>query len=338
MSSLQRELKKPKLANLKPPLAPPQEHEEDAGETSSASSMSSTGTIVPNNPFQVPPHQSSAYPPWPTFFDQELYFDTELDNGSRAKYHVYLTPPASPNDVLFVLHHGAGSSPLSFALCVAELRTLLPKAGILAISARDHGSVVYTSSGTIDTSMSLDALAADLERMITLTNTHLKLATCPRLLLVGHSLGGAVVTHTAHRRALGTRLIGYVVIDVVEGSALEALRHMKAYLTLRPATFSSLDDAVEWHIASRTLRNRESARASVPGIVVPMMESGWWRWRTDLSRTEEYWGEWFGGMSGKFLGSRGAKMLALAGTDRLDKELLVGQMQGEYSLLLDGRN
>ena len=34
-------------------------------------------------------------------------------------------------------------------------------------------------------------------------------------------------------------------------------------------------------------------------------------------------------MSKKFLGGQGAKLLVLAGTDRLDKELMIGQMQGE---------
>jgi protein phosphatase methylesterase 1 len=33
-------------------------------------------------------------------------------------------------------------------------------------------------------------------------------------------------------------------------------------------------------------------------------------------------------MSKKFLSGKGAKLLLLAGTDRLDKELMIGQMQG----------
>ena len=56
------------------------------------------------------------------------------------------------------------------------------------------------------------------------------------------------------------------------------------------------------------------------------------RWRTDLSKTEPYWSGWFHGLSGKFLGAKGGKLLILAGTDRLDKELMIGQMQGKYQL------
>ncbi|KAH0142552.1 hypothetical protein KCU67_g13961, partial [Aureobasidium melanogenum] len=37
-------------------------------------------------------------------------------------------------------------------------------------------------------------------------------------------------------------------------------------------------------------------------------------------------------MSGLFLRGRAAKALVLAGTDRLDKELMVGQMQGKFQL------
>lgn len=34
------------------------------------------------------------------------------------------------------------------------------------------------------------------------------------------------------------------------------------------------------------------------------------------------------GLSKKFLAAKGGKLLLLAGTDRLDKELMIGQMQG----------
>lgn len=54
-----------------------------------------------------------------------------------------------------------------------------------------------------------------------------------------------------------------------------------------------------------------------------------WIWRTNLSATEHYWENWFTGLSKKFLEAKGGKLLILAGTDRLDKELMIGQMQGE---------
>jgi protein phosphatase methylesterase 1 len=55
----------------------------------------------------------------------------------------------------------------------------------------------------------------------------------------------------------------------------------------------------------------------------------------ELGSTEAYWTNWFTGMSAKFLSGKGAKLLILAGTDRLDKELMIGQMQGTIRFSTD---
>lgn len=54
-------------------------------------------------------------------------------------------------------------------------------------------------------------------------------------------------------------------------------------------------------------------------------------WRADLLATAPFWSEWFMGLSNKFLQAKTARLLLLAGTDRLDKELMIGQMQGEIT-------
>ena len=56
-----------------------------------------------------------------------------------------------------------------------------------------------------------------------------------------------------------------------------------------------------------------------------------WTWRTDLSATKPFWENWFVGLSKKFLEAPGGKLLLLAGTDRLDRDLLIGQMQGIFA-------
>ena len=43
---------------------------------------------------------------------------------------------------------------------------------------------------------------------------------------------------------------------------------------------------------------------------------------------------WFTGLSSKFLSARTARVLILAGTERLDKELMIGQMQGKFQLVV----
>jgi hypothetical protein len=170
-------------------------------------------------------------------------------------------------------------------------------------------------------------LSHDLVNMILLTQAKAGWSSLPSLVLLGHSLGGAVVTETANKGLLGAKLLGYAVLDVVEGSAMEVLNHMHTYLASRPKSFASLEAAIEWHVRTRTLRNPQAAKASVPSLLLQGPD-GRWAWRTDLASTEPYWENWFTGLSGKFLSGRGAKLLLLAGTDRLDKELMIGQMQG----------
>lgn len=87
---------------------------------------------------------------------------------------------------------------------------------------------------------------------------------------------------------------------------------------------------------TRTLRNPTSARISVPALLRDTGDASPrpWTWRTDLGATQPFWEGWFVGLSKKFLEARGGKLLILAGTDRLDKELMIGQMQGKYQLLV----
>lgn len=328
MSDLAKQFAKAKLSSMPPPDPVPEEPPEYEDDSSSASSMSSTGTVIPTNTQRPAPAIH-----WSDYFAQEFYLDQVRQDTSRAKFHVYITPPATPKAPLLVLHHGAGSSAMSFALFAKEIKKAMPELGILAIEARDHGSVVWDASGNIDSNLSVELLSQDLVDMLLLTQAKLSWKELPTVVLIGHSLGGAVVTHTANSGLLDKKLLGYAVLDVVEGSAMEALTHMQTYLASRPRIFPSLPAAVEWHIRSRTLRNPQSARASVPSLLLQTSD-GKWKWRTELSSTEGYWENWFTGMSAKFLHGRGAKLLILAGTDRLDKELMIGQMQGTFVIFL----
>ena len=55
-------------------------------------------------------------------------------------------------------------------------------------------------------------------------------------------------------------------------------------------------------------------------------------WRIDLSKTETHWTGWFTGLSNKLLSVPASKMLILAGVDRLDRDLTIGQMQGKFQM------
>jgi len=214
----------------------------------------------------------------------------------------------------------------------------------------------------------------------------------PPIVLLGHSMGGAIAIHVANKDLLPT-LIGLIVIDVVEGTALEALANMQSFLRGRPKNFATLERAIEWAVRTGHIRNSDSARVSMigqlkrssgetatheletkledaneakqsarlesldedeeredddntAGAVAAVGTSGiatastnastgvqdGYVWRIDLAKTEPYWKGWFSGMSQLFLGCAVPKLLLLAGVDRLDKDLTIGQMQGKFQM------
>ncbi|KAI1375516.1 protein phosphatase methylesterase [Hypoxylon crocopeplum] len=320
------------------PLPELPDHPDD--DSSSASSASSTGTVIPSpsqnlfaRPQGAPRGRSLQQIPWTTYFERELFLH-DPSTPTDPTIHAYLTSPVGKGP-LFVMHHGAGSSGLSFAVVGDEIRKRLPSAGILSIDARGHGSTTTLDGQAEANSLSLETLAADLLSVVLLTQKEMKWPELPPIILVGHSLGGAVVTEVAKTGKLGNALLGYAVLDVVEGSAMDALQSMRSYLSTRPLGFPTLEAGIDWHIRSRTIRNSLSARTSVPALLTLSNSEGDprpWKWRTDLGATQPFWENWFVGLSKKFLSARGAKLLLLAGTDRLDTELTIGQMQGKYAL------
>ncbi|BGP18138.1 hypothetical protein JCM10213_007744 [Rhodosporidiobolus nylandii] len=273
-----------------------------------------------------------------------------------ARFRVYYTPPPPPapslradeededeggtgKGVVFVCVHGAGYSGLSWACLAKELAEKSEgRAGVLAFDARGHGKTALPppsaeENDTVD--MSLEAMSADLAAL--LKAMYPLREEAPALVLVGHSMGGAVVADATNRIQKDVAdVTGVAVVDVVEGTAIEALPGMAALIAGQPKEFDSQEDAIAWHIQSRTINNLASARISVPPLVKPKREGADEQvWRVDLQKTEPYWRGWFTGLSAKFLSCRAAKLLLLAGTDRLDKELLIGQMQGKYQLEVD---
>ncbi|KAL1970465.1 hypothetical protein VTN77DRAFT_4109 [Rasamsonia byssochlamydoides] len=356
MSDFQKEFVKARLAKL-PPQAPPffDEADEDAthaDDSSSASSASSTGTIVPSpsknlfaRPTGLPTRNCPSSLSWTDFYARELFLEEDVGD-LHIVHHAYITPPTGSGP-LFVMHHGAGSSGLSFAACAGEIRKRLPEAGVLSVDARYHGSTTVSATKRrdqevdgkdekIEPDFRLETLSRDLVFVINETRSQMGWEALPDLVLVGHSLGGAVITDVAKRGDFGSKVLAYAVLDVVEGSAMDALQSMDTYLSTRPKSFSSLSAGIEWHTRSRTIRNTTSARVSVPSLLReeenPADPSRPWVWRTNLADTKPFWEGWFVGLSKKFLEAKGGKLLLLAGTDRLDKELMIGQMQGKYQL------
>ena len=80
-------------------------------------------------------------------------------------------------------------------------------------------------------------------------------------------MGGALAVHTALLDKING-LVGVVVVDVVEGTALDALSSMQSFLRGRPKNFPSIDNAVEWALRTAQVKNVEAARVSMPGQLV----------------------------------------------------------------------
>ncbi|CEI86177.1 Putative Protein phosphatase methylesterase 1 [Rhizopus microsporus] len=301
MSSLEREIfKKPQL-----PLESIREDEGNFNNTPPSQRQSSS---------------SQKYSPneWQDYFDESINLNI---SGTNDVFRIYKTDSVKPDGPLFLMHHGAGSSALSFGWVAKHIRELTQgEYGVIAIDCRGHGAT--KTEDELD--FSLERMSTDLIAIIRAI-----VKENQDVVLVGHSMGGSVVVNVAHKRVL-KNIMGVTVIDVVEGSAIDALSSMTRILNSRPKQFNTYEQAVQWSIQSNTLMNLASAKLSIPPLLTSTDNK--LKWITDLSKTQPYWSEWFTGLSEKFLNSGTAKLLILAGTDRLDKPLIIGQMQGKFQL------
>lgn len=157
--------------------------------------------------------------PWSDYFEQELYLEN-VRSTEIITHHLYISYPAAKGP-LFVTHHGAGSSGLSFALFAAEIRKLLPHAGVLSVDARGHGMTTVKRHENLANErvldLSLSTLSHDLADVLVLVQKQMAWDELSEIIFIGHSLGGAVITDLAMNGGLGKAVLGYAVLDVVEG-------------------------------------------------------------------------------------------------------------------------
>ena len=120
------------------------------------------------------------------------------------------------------------------------------------------------------------------------------------IIVVGHSMGGSIATKTVaeifkNQEAypiLFEIILGLIVIDVVEGTAMDALPYMESIVKSRPKKFKSLEEGVEYFYRTGTIKNIESARISVPPLLSEdKNEQGVssFLWKTNLLSSQKYW-------------------------------------------------
>lgn len=367
--------------------------------------------------------------PWSNYFDEAI----DVKTNSTDSFRVYLSNFSkyeinAGDKPTLILLHGGGYSGLTWSLFITHIKEYC-HCRIMAIDQRGHG---YTTTSN-DTELSIQNLVDDVANVANKVHEQYGFEIKPPQVIIGHSMGGAVAVRCAARcEDILPSLIGFVVIDVVEGTAIDALQGMQSVLNSRPTKFHSLTNAIEWSIRSGMTKNPEAARVSMPGNLVnsenrlaiydvdkinaseepesfdeqpnqefymapdkqqlarrilncpslphsrvPLAPSSVLResrhiveededfehseqdhqqsgdndhsfkrpekqsnitttgytWRTNLMSTQPFWKGWFEGLSSQLLSAPvQGKLLLLAGIDRLDKELTIGQMQGKFMM------
>ena len=135
---------------------------------------------------------------------------------------------------------------------------------MVAIDFRGHG----LHSCEDETNLSQDVLIGD-----TLSVLEHTIQSFPgrTITIVGHGMGGAIATKVASivetemaGSELNKALLGLFVIDVVESTAMEALPYMETIVKKRPKQFPDLTQVIRYGIQSGQVRDRTSARVSMP--------------------------------------------------------------------------
>ncbi|CAF0821768.1 unnamed protein product [Didymodactylos carnosus] len=395
MSNLRKQI----LAKTLPPIGPRM-----ANTTSGANRL-----LLNNNK-----KSSRVYTPidWHNYFDEKKLI--EIDENVFCVYfrekHEEQSEEQQINDdineecPIFVFLHGKYFTVRNFFLIglswapLSALITGLVRCRCCAIDIRGHGET-RTSN---DQELQIETLTNDICKVIKKLfgkeddSIDEEIQSHVPIFLVGHSMGGALAVHVAKK--CPSMISALCVIDVVEGSALEALSSMQCFLSSRPKQFNTIEQAIQYMVRSGQVRNVESARVSVVGQIqqvkdiqqldnndnitdtqnvqqsppshlcstvaeedeedeeedegdnqkksevikhsesVPVQStstsSPLYTWRIDLSKTEKFWEGWFKGLSNLFLSCNCPKLLLLAGIDRLDRDLTVGQMQGKFQMKL----
>lgn len=232
----------------------------------------------------------------------------------------------------FICLHGAGHSALSFAVVAKHVKSSFR---LFSFDFRGHGN----NKQDRPDQLSKEQLIEDAISVIDYITSIPQFAN-DTIVLVGHSMGGSIATFTYQAiferkmKSLLQKILALLIIDVVEGTAMDALPFMEGIVNSRPKSFESAEEAIEYMYKSSTIQNLESARVSVPPLIEKNSKDNRFHWKTDLLASKIYWRGWFEGLTSSFLNIRLPKILLLAGSERMDKELTIAHMQGKFKMIV----
>ena len=248
-------------------------------------------------------------------------------------------PGAAPARALCLCLHGLNHTSEAFLPLLAHLSSLPLCSARLDL--RGHGASQRLAPAAQPLDLSAARLLLDLEEVLAAAAARLGSggggAPALPVLLLGHSLGGALAAKLAPR--LGAGCAGLVLLDFVEGTAVPAIPAALAALAATPRALASVDEAVAWALGTGQMHSAAAARLALPFALVQQQQQQGLGWRAEASGvlgalSEALLAEWFGGASAAFMACRGLpRKLLLARLESLaDRELTVGHMQGRFQV------
>uniref|UniRef100_A0A8B9VDF1 Protein phosphatase methylesterase 1 n=1 Tax=Anas zonorhyncha TaxID=75864 RepID=A0A8B9VDF1_9AVES len=236
-----------------------------------------------------------------------------------------------------------GHSALSWAVFTSAIISRI-QCRIVALDLRGHGETKVRNPEDL----SAETMSKDVGNVVEALYGDLP----PPIMLIGHSMGGAIAVHTAVANLVPS-LLGLCMIDVVEGkpeypqygffffSSPQIPEHRSSWLYFHRcegAASPECPKAIVEGIIEEEEEEEDDDEGS--GSVnkrkkeddTETKKEHLYTWRIELAKTEKYWDGWFRGLSNLFLSCPTPKLLLLAGVDRLDKDLTIGQMQGKFQM------
>lgn len=138
---------------------------------------------------------------------------------------------------VFLCLHGAGHSALSFASLAKHMKS---QSTVVSFDFRGHGEHYCEE----ESDLSEETLVDEAIRVFRHVGGMVGNAS---IIMVGHSMGGSIATKASAKimnaykaEPWSKQLQGLFVIDVVEGSAMDALPFMENIVVSRPQEFKTL--------------------------------------------------------------------------------------------------